>query len=530
MALVFRTDQSTPLTNDQVDNNFKYLRDQNTLKYNTSDFTAANISAELNTATEMQTTLDLAQANALNAWTVRNLAPTSILPSDVDKSSLVSRNSSGDITVGTVNGALSGNATTATLAANATKLLNARSINGVSFDGTADINVVDSSKLPLAGGTLTGKLILPASQSVTASINFGSSSTAPSNSYISNGDMWATTSGFFYRMNDQTDQFAMIASPSFIGIPKVPGFSGEASQIVAFSHLDAAKSDINTAIALKAPIASPTFTGTPIVPTATAGNNTNQIATTSFVQTAVTSKANDLTASYQSYTDNSIVNQSNAFNVLLAAKAALASPTFTGTPSAPTASAGNSSTQLATTAFVSSAANTLQNTLNAAVSALQDLINSTRPVPLGVVMYMPTSAVPYGFFEANGQAVSRTTYAALWQFLGSPNTGDGSTTFNIPDYRGEFIRGWDHGRGVDTNRALGTVQYSQNLAHNHGMPGDDQLDAARGTAAWDGTSRGSFGYDANSHYGGGAQVWNTTTDGGNESRPRNIALMPIIKW
>ena len=496
---------------------------------NITDFTNANISSALNTLGDTQTTLELAQANALNAWAVQDLYPSFSLPSGGNKSSLVSRNSSGDITVGIVNGALSGNATSATLAANATKLLNSRTINGVAFDGTANINIVDSSKLPLAGGTLTGKLILPVSQTVTASINFVPGTT-PGNSYIADGDMWATLSGFFYRLNGQTDQIAPISSPSFTGIPKVPGFSGEASQIVAFSHLDAAKSDLNASIALKANIASPTFTGAPIAPTAASSTNTNQIATTSFVQTAVANKASDLTTAYQTYTDNANVTQTNAINVLLAAKAALASPTFTGTPLAPTAASGNSSTQIATTAFVSSATNTLQNTLNAAVSALQDLINSTRPVPIGVVMFLPSTIVPYGYFEANGQAVSRTTYAALWEFMGHPNTGDGSTTFNIPDYRGEFIRGWDHGRGIDTNRELGSLQYSQNLAHNHGSAGDDQLAFATGVAGWPGTSRGSFGYDADSRSSGTSQIWNTTTDGGNESRPRNVALMPIIKW
>ena len=71
-----------------------------------------------------------------------------------------------------------------------------------------------------------------------------------------------------------------------------------------------------------APLASPTFTGTPAAPTATAGTSTTQLATTAFVTTAVGTKAN------------------------------LASPTFTGTPAAPTATAGTSTTQLATTAFV----------------------------------------------------------------------------------------------------------------------------------------------------------------------------------
>ena len=68
MALVFRTDQSTPLTNDQVDNNFKYLRDQILLKYSITDFTAANISLKLRTTAVGQTSLQLAQANAINAW------------------------------------------------------------------------------------------------------------------------------------------------------------------------------------------------------------------------------------------------------------------------------------------------------------------------------------------------------------------------------------------------------------------------------------------------------------------------------
>lgn len=520
MALVFRTDQTTPLTNDQLDNNFKYLRDQNILKYNVTDFTAIKISAQLNTST--------AQANALNAWTIRDLAPTSTLPVISDKSSIVSRNSFGDITVTTVNGALNGNAASATLATSATKLLNSRTINTVPFDGTADIVVTDTSKLSLAGGSLTGKLVLTASQTTTASINFGSSTAVPTNPV--NGDVWATTSGFFYHINGQTDRVAMIASPSFTGIPKVPGFSGEASQIVAFSHLDATKTELNASIATRAPIASPTFTGTPISPTATVNTNTNQIATTAFVQTSVNNKASDLTTAYQTYTTNAIVAQSNATNILLALKAAIDSPTFTGTPAAPTASAGANSTQIATTAFVSSATNTLQNTLNSAVAALNDLINSTRPVPVASVFYIATSTVPYGYFEANGQTVSRTTYAALWQTLGSPNTGNGSTTFNIPDYRGEFIRGWDHGRGVDTNRDLFTTQYSQNLQHNHGMAGDDQLGFAAGVAGWEGSSRGTFPYDARSVYGSGGQIWNTTTDGGNESRPRNVALMPIIKW
>lgn len=91
------------------------------------------------------------------------------------------------------------------------------------------------------------------------------------------------------------------------------------------THVTSDVSGLDTALTAKAPLASPTFTGTPAAPTATAGTNTTQIATTAFVTTA----------------DN--------------LKAPLASPALTGTPTAPTASAGTSTTQLATTAFVGTA-------------------------------------------------------------------------------------------------------------------------------------------------------------------------------
>lgn len=100
-------------------------------------------------------------------------------------------------------------------------------------------------------------------------------------------------------------------------------------------HMDTAETNISnntSAIALKAPLASPNLTGTPTAPTATAGTNTTQLATTAFVTTAIT-------------------------NLNIANYAPLASPAFTGTPTAPTAAAGTSTTQLATTAFVTAADN-----------------------------------------------------------------------------------------------------------------------------------------------------------------------------
>jgi len=65
------------------------------------------------------------------------------------------------------------------------------------------------------------------------------------------------------------------------------------------------------------------------------------------------------------------------------------------------------------------------------------------------------NAAPDGWRACSGQAVSRTTYAALFAAIGTEyGVGDGSTTFDLPDLRGEFLRGWDNGRGVDSGRVL----------------------------------------------------------------------------
>lgn len=99
------------------------------------------------------------------------------------------------------------------------------------------------------------------------------------------------------------------------------------------------------------------------------------------------------------------------------------SPTFTGTPSAPTASFGNDSTQLATTAFV-------QDAVAAAGSAA---------APTGAVLMWTTASAPTGYLLCNGAGVSRATYATLFALIGTTyGSGDGSTTFNLPDFRDRF--------------------------------------------------------------------------------------------
>ena len=104
-----------------------------------------------------------------------------------------------------------------------------------------------------------------------------------------------------------------------------------------------------------------------------------------------------------------------AISGAVASKADKASPTFTGTPAAPTASSGTSTPQLATTAFAMGAA--------ALVS------------PAGELKMWPTATAPTGFLLCTGAAVSRTIYAALFAVIGTTfGAGDGTTTFNLPDF------------------------------------------------------------------------------------------------
>jgi microcystin-dependent protein len=89
-------------------------------------------------------------------------------------------------------------------------------------------------------------------------------------------------------------------------------------------------------------------------------------------------------------------------------------------------------------------------------------------LPAGAIQLFAMNTVPTGWLECNGSAVSRTTYANLFAAIGETyGAGNGTTTFNLPDLRGQFVRGWDNGRGVDPGRAVGSQQNSANQAHTH---------------------------------------------------------------
>lgn len=86
-------------------------------------------------------------------------------------------------------------------------------------------------------------------------------------------------------------------------------------------------------------------------------------------------------------------------------------------------------------------------------------IISNVALPPGFIMPWAGDTAPDWYLECNGAAISRTAYKRLFDRIGVRyGHGDGRTTFNLPDLRGLVVRGWDHGRGLDPNRALGSYQ------------------------------------------------------------------------
>ncbi|UOO82757.1 tail fiber protein [Uruburuella testudinis] len=160
-----------------------------------------------------------------------------------------------------------------------------------------------------------------------------------------------------------------------------------------------------------------------------------------------------------------------------------------------------------------------------AVKAAYDA--AARAAPVGTVAFVAGTTTPAGWLKANGAAVSRTTYAALYAAIGTRyGAGDGSTTFNLPDLRGEFVRGWDDGRGVDKSRVLGSRQADEVRSHNHANGIFNQMLRPPYSGSLTGGDAGGSGSEQAVGTGDAAEI---KAYGGAETRPRNIALMAVIK-
>ena len=170
-------------------------------------------------------------------------------------------------------------------------------------------------------------------------------------------------------------------------------------------------------------------------------------------------------------------------------------------------------------------------------------IDTPARVAAGTLAFFVVNSTPSGWLKCNGATVSRTTYADLFAAIGTAyGAGDGSTTFGLPDCRGEFPRFFDDGRGIDSGRGIGSYQKGSVNAWN--QPASEGYFGFMAAGTGNGLSEGRsiLGYDVpwDSYSGSvtghaGAAVtngegwWAADGWGGGVTRPRNLAFLACIK-
>jgi hypothetical protein len=150
------------------------------------------------------------------------------------------------------------------------------------------------------------------------------------------------------------------------------------------------------------------------------------------------------------------------------------------------------------------------------IAALQTEVASSS-VPTGSIFWFASSSVPNGYLVCNGSVISRDDHPALFDLIGSTYGSAG----RLPDLRGEFIRGWDAARSVDSNRTFGSSQTDEFGEHRHTTNIDNSTVELSGGGGY---SMGPGNRPQQAR--GFGQM---SSEGGVETRPRNIALLPCIK-
>ncbi|EEW0667533.1 phage tail protein [Escherichia coli] len=253
---------------------------------------------------------------------------------------------------------------------------------------------------------------------------------------------------------------------------------------------------------------NPTFTGEPKAPTPAAGNNTTRIATTAFVQAAITALINGAPATLDTLKEiaaaiNNDPKFSTTINNALAGKQPLD--------------------------------NTLTNLSGKDVAGLLTYLGlgEGSALPVGVPVPWPSATPPTGWLKCNGAAFSAEEY---------PKLAKAYPTNKLPDLRGEFIRGWDDGRGVDNGRGLLTLQDGAIVSHNHywgiwtSRTNDQTLESFTGTTILKQITPLSPAIDFDNYpipnpaiTEGGVVAATTKPAGANETRPRNVAFNYIVR-
>lgn len=137
---------------------------------------------------------------------------------------------------------------------------------------------------------------------------------------------------------------------------------------------------------------------------------------------------------------------------------------------------------------------------------------------IGFISFYCAKEPPSGWLICDGRDINRETYSLLYERIGeSFGSGDGSTTFNLPDLRGEFIRGFDNGKGTDKNRVFGSRQEGSIFNPNNSIK----------DLAANYEELYNIDYENGCTYGGVNKIASSRPYG-YRTRPNNIALLPCI--
>ncbi|HAF2801652.1 TPA: phage tail protein [Salmonella enterica] len=336
---------------------------------------------------------------------------------------------------------------------------------------------------------------------------------------------------------------AQIANTAFVKAAITTLINGAPSTLDTLKEIAAAinndpnfSTTINNALALKAPLASPALTGIPTAPTAAQGTNNTQIATTAYVRAAISALVgsspealdtlNELAAALGN-DPNFATTMTNALagkqplDATLTALAGLPTganklPYFTGTDTV----AQTDLTQVGRDILAKSNTQAIIQYLG---------LGEGSALPVGVPVPWPSATLPTGWLKCNGAAFDKVKY---------PRLATAYPSGKLPDLRGEFIRGWDDGRGVDAGRALLSIQTGMLEKHRHIVVANDWYDSKE---EWELATifRRAYtqgrGLDAADV--GGTLIPSPTlhtrgsigNTGGSETRPRNIAFNFIVR-
>jgi hypothetical protein len=260
------------------------------------------------------------------------------------------------------------------------------------LQGLSDVSITESSSInndALVYNSSSSKWVAQALATVAFSGNYSDLNGAPTTSVTSFN---TRTNAITLEASDITGAGgALLASPVFTGIPQAPTADpgNSTTQIATTAFVESALSDYTPNLSGYAPIASPTFTGIPQAPTAAAGTVDTQLATTAFV--------------------------ADSF-------APLSSPALTGTPTAPTATAGTNTTQIATTAFV-----------EAAVTNATPNLSGYAPIASPAFTGNPTAPTPTQFSDGSSIATAAFVQTALGNFQTGKSISS-TTTLNTSEF------------------------------------------------------------------------------------------------